>query len=124
LDDDRIWHFERDLWIGGADVYRERVSDDVVMALPAQPFLYDAEGAIKAVTDTPRWESVDFAETRVHRPQEGLIVIAYHVVAKRGQESYRAACTSTLRRLSHEHWDVVQHSQMPFGLMIPEPAEA
>ncbi len=121
MDDNRIWEFERELWLGGADIYRQRVSEDVVMALPAQPYLYDADAAIAAVTDTPRWESVDFAETRVHRPQEGLIVIAYRVVASRGADSYSAACTSTLRRLSHEHWDVVQHSQLPFGLIVPDP---
>lgn len=121
MDDNRIWEFERELWFGGAEVYRQKVSEDVVMALPEQPFLFDAEAAIAAVTNTPRWDTVDFAETRVHRPQEGLIVIAYRVTASRGEHTYRAACTSTLRRLSHEHWDVVQHSQLPFGVIVADP---
>ncbi|GGC32701.1 hypothetical protein GCM10011371_20160 [Novosphingobium marinum] len=121
MEDARIWNFESDLWTGGEDVYRERVSDDCVMALPATPYIFDGKAATKAVAGTPRWESVEFRNQRVERPQEGLIVIAYRAHAKRGEEEYHALCTSTLRRLSHEDWDVVQHSQIPLGVEVADP---
>jgi trehalose-6-phosphate synthase len=73
------------------------------------------------VADTPRWESAEFRDTRVSRPQEGLIVIAYRVAARRGEQSYHALCTSTLRRLAHEEWDVVQHQQTPLGVIVADP---
>ncbi|WP_120717088.1 DUF4440 domain-containing protein [Tsuneonella amylolytica] len=123
MNDDRIWEFERELWLGGGDVYREKVADDCVMALPAQPFLFDGGAATAAVEDTPRWEEVDFAETRVSRPEEGLIVIGYRVKASRGEETYRALCTSTIRRLAHEDWVVVQHQQTPFGVEVKTPED-
>ena len=122
MEDERIWTFEEELWLGGGDVYRERVSDDCLMALPAEPYLFGGKEATDAVEHTPRWDKVDFTETRVSRPQEGLIVIAYQVEAHNPDKTYRALCTSTLRRLSHEKWDVVQHQQTPLGVIVADPA--
>lgn len=122
MEDERIWSFERDLWVGGGKVYDERVGHECLMALPVEPYVFDGQAATEAVKHTPRWDEVEFAEKHVSRPQEGLIVIAYRVKASRGDESYHALCTSTLRRLSHEEWDVVQHQQTPLGTMVAEPA--
>jgi hypothetical protein len=123
MDDERIWKFEEELWTGGDDVYHQRVSDDCLMALPAQPYLFAGEQATKAVQDTPKWDTVQFAEQQVSRPQEGLIIIAYRVKAQRGEQHYHALCTSTLRRLAHEEWDVVQHQQTPLGVIVADPDE-
>lgn len=114
MDDTRVWEFETGLWTGDADHYRQSVDDDCLMVLPAPPFVFDGEAAIKAVADTPRWDSVTLSDQRISRPQDGLIVVAYGVEAQRdGSEPYRAHCTSTYRRLSHEEWRVVQHQQTP-----------
>jgi hypothetical protein len=112
MEDSRIWEMEGQLWHGGAEVYETLIDTDVVMALPAEPFVYSREAAIKAVTNTPRWDSVDFAEQQVVRPQEGLIAIAYRAEASRGEERYVAYCTTTMRRIEHDVWRVVQHSQV------------
>lgn len=126
MNDERIWSFEESLWIGDADNYRAKIDEKCVMALPAEPHVFDAEAAIEAVIDTPRWNEVSFSRQRVERPEEGLIVIAYHARASRPRarasdetESYEAFCTTTMRRLSHEEWRVVQHSQT-----VPLAAEA
>ena len=124
MDDERIWTFERELWIGGEDIYRQRVSEHCLMALPAEPYLFDGEEAVRAVAATPRWETVEFEDGRVERPEEGLIVIAYRVAAERGDKSYRALCSSTLRRRGHEDWEVVQHQQTPIGVELADPAGA
>jgi hypothetical protein len=121
VEDRRIWEFEQELWLGGADVYRSRVSDHCLMALPAAPFLFDGEGAIAAVEDTPRWDQVELIDRRVERPQEGLIVIAYRAQASRQGQSYHALCTSTLLRQGHEDWVVVQHQQTPIGVTVADP---
>ena len=121
MDDGRIWDFERELWLGGGDVYRSKVSGSCLMALPAAPFLFDGEAAIAAVQGTPRWEQVDFADMRVERPQEGLIVIAYRAKARRQGKAYHALCTSTLLRQGHEDWAVVQHQQTPLGVAVADP---
>ena len=111
MEDHRVWDFEKSLWTGGADRYRELVDDECLMVLPAPPFVMSGAQAIEAVADTPRWDDVEFSNSQIARPQEGLIVIAYDAQARRGGESYHAFCTSTLRRLSHEEWRVVQHQQ-------------
>lgn len=111
MDDARIWEMEGQLWHGGAEVYETLIDQDVVMALPAEPFVFAREAAIQAVTNTPRWDNVDFSEQQVIRPQEGLIAIAYRAEAKRGDERYLAYCTTTMRRIEHDVWRVVQHSQ-------------
>ena len=111
MEDNRIWEFEESLWTGGADVYRELVDDECVMVLPEQPFVFKAQAAIDAVSSTPRWSKVSFSEQQVMRPQEGLIAIAYKADATRDGEEYVAYCTTTMRRLEHDVWRVVQHQQ-------------
>jgi hypothetical protein len=112
MDDERVWDFERSLWTGDAQHYRELIDAESLMVIPTPPFVLQGDAAVDAVSDTPRWNSVDINDGRIVRPQEGMIVIAYRAFArKENGESYEAYCTSTYRRLSHEEWRVVQHHQ-------------
>jgi hypothetical protein len=111
MDDDRVRDFETSLWIGGEEIYRRSIDPECLMVVPAEPFLMGGAQAIEAVAATPRWESVEFDDLRIGRPQEGLIVLAYRVRASRGGQVYGAHCTSTYRRVAHEQWQVVQHQQ-------------
>ena len=112
MEDARIWEMEERLWHGGEEVYQQLVDDEVVMALPAEPFIFSRQQAIDAVKNTPRWDEVRFSDQKVSRPEEGLIVIGYQVEASRGGETYRCYASSTMRRRGHEDWTVVQHSQV------------
>lgn len=111
MEDDRVWAFEESLWTADADHYRESIDDQCLMVLPTDPFVLTGEQAIAAVSATPRWSEVTFEHRQIMRPEEGLIVIAYHVKATRDDEGYAAYCTSTYRRRGHEDWLVVQHQQ-------------
>ena len=113
MDDDRVWTFEESLWTADAEKYRASIDDECLMVLPTPPFVMSGAQAIEAVAATPRWSNIQFSTQRIARPQEGLIVVAYHVVATRGEERYAAHCTSTYRRREHEDWRVVQHQQTP-----------
>jgi hypothetical protein len=99
------------LWIGEGDVYRRCVSDDCLMVVPEQPFLLRGEDAIQSVEQTPRWSDVDLSDIRINRAQEGLIVLGYRADAHRGDERYRAYCTSTYHRVGEHEWKVIQHQQ-------------
>ena len=112
MEDARIWEMEEKLWHGGEEVYQQLVDDEVVMALPAEPFIFSRQQAIDAVKNTPRWDEVRFSDQQVSRPEEGLIVIGYRVDARRGEEEYRCYASSTMRRRGHDDWTVVQHSQV------------
>ncbi|MBB6226711.1 DUF4440 domain-containing protein [Polymorphobacter multimanifer] len=112
MEDGRIWEFEESLWTGDAAHYHELIDEECVMVVPAPPFVVKGEQAIEAVSHTPRWETVEFSEQQIVRPQEGLIVIAYKVKAARANsDDYTAFCTTTMRRLAHDEWRVVQHQQ-------------
>lgn len=114
MDDDRVWEFEKSLWTGDADQYRTLIDGSALLVVPAHPFILEGDAAADAMARTPRWSEVEFSEGRIVRPQEGLIVLAYRAKAKREDgEAYEAHCSSTLRRLSHEEWRVVQHQQTP-----------
>jgi hypothetical protein len=109
---------ERDLWIGSPELYANAIDDECLMVLARPPFIVSGGEAIEAVKATPRWTEVELSNQRISRPQEGLLVAAYHVrAAKPGGESFEAHCTTTYRRLAHEEWRVVQHQQaaLPFS---------
>lgn len=114
MDDQRVWSFEKSLWVGDAEQYRHLIDEECVMVVPTPPFVLQGDDAIEAVCDTPRWSEVDISDGRIARPQEGLIVVAYTARARRnGATGYEAHCTSTYRRLGHDDWRVVQHQQTP-----------
>jgi len=111
MDDARIWEFEESLWKADAEQYRACIDEAYVLVVPMEPYIMDGKGAAELLAKTPRWDAVEFTQTHVSRPQEGLIVIGYHAHATRGDEAYDAWCSSTYRRLAHEEWRVVQHQQ-------------
>jgi hypothetical protein len=113
MDDARVWEFEESLWTGDAEHYAALIDDACLMVLPTPPFVLSGGNAVAAVSNTPRWTSATFSEQQIARPEEGLIVVAYHMEAARDEESYTAHCTSTYRRRGHEDWQVVQHQQTP-----------
>jgi hypothetical protein len=119
MDDERVWAFERDLWIGDPALYEQAIDAECLMVLPAPPFVVTGAQAIEAVKSTPRWSEVNFSDQGVARPQEGLVVAAYTVRVSKPGESFQAHCTTTYRRLAHEDWRVVQHQQTPASTSEP-----
>lgn len=115
MDDDRVWRFEESLWQASEDRYHEQVDAECVMALSHAPYLHSGGEAVTAVSGTPEWDNVTFSEKTISRPEEGLIVVGYRVMAEKGQKRFKAACTSVYRRKAHEDWSVVQHSQVVIG---------
>lgn len=114
MDDGRVWGFEESLWVGDRSQYEALIDDECLMVLPAPPYVLSGREAIDAVASTPRWTRVELTDRQVARPQEGLIVIAYHAHAEGdGTTAYEAHCTSVFRRLAHDEWSVVQHQQTP-----------
>ncbi|QQV76727.1 nuclear transport factor 2 family protein [Sphingomonas aliaeris] len=111
MDDDRVWAFEESLWTGDAEHYRELIDEACTMVLLVPPFVFSGQHAVEAVAATPRWTKASFSDQRIARPEEGLIVVAYHIAVERDEEKFAAYCTSTYRRRAHDDWQVVQHQQ-------------
>ncbi len=115
MDDNRVWSFEESLWRASDERYRERVDPECIMALSRAPHLFSGRDAVEAVSNTPEWDEVSFSDQTVSRPEEGLIVVGYRVMAEKGDTRFSAACTSVYRRKGHEDWTVVQHAQVVLG---------
>ena len=113
MNDDRVWEFEESLWTGDAEHYRALIDEACLMVLPVPPFVLGGDEAVATVANTPRWTQVEFSHQRIARPEEGLIVVAYHIAVSRDDSHYAAYCTSTYRRRAHDDWQVVQHQQTP-----------
>ena len=113
MDDERVWAFETSLWTGDVNHYRELIDETCLMVLPTHDHVLSGSAAVEAVSETPRWSDVALSDQMIARPEEGLIVVAYHVQASLADKSYVARCTSTYRRRGHDDWQVVQHQQTP-----------
>ncbi len=83
MEDDRVWSFEKSLWTGDADHYRQLIDEECVMVVPTPPFVLQGDAAIEAVAATPRWDEIQISDGRIVRPQEGLIVVAYRANARK-----------------------------------------
>ncbi|UVO50100.1 DUF4440 domain-containing protein [Sphingomonas sp. SUN019] len=115
MDDDRVWEFEEGLWTGTAEHYQGLIDENCLIVLPIPSLVFSGEQAITAVASTPRWTKVVLTGQRTARPDEGLIVVAYHIAASRDDERYVARRTSTYRRRAHDDWQGVQHQQTPLA---------
>ncbi len=113
MDDARVWEFEKALWQADPATYHDRIDPAGLLVIPAEPHILQGAAAADAMAGTPRWDEVAFRDTRIARPQEGLIVIAYRVTAQGAGDTYEAVCTSTYLRHGHGDWTVVQHQQTP-----------
>ena len=114
MDDDRIWAFEDRLWRADAQHYHDAIDAECLMVIAAPPYIMTGMEAADVVSKTPRWSTVEFSEQRVSRPQTGLIVIAYRVLAAKEEASpYDARCTSVYHKTDADTWTVVQHQQSP-----------
>lgn len=114
MNDDEVWDYEQSLWTADEAHYRESIDPACLMVVPAPPYVVDGEAAVAAVSKTPRWTKADFSEQRIARPADGVVVIAYRVMAEKpGAEAYDARCTSTYRQGEAGKWTVVQHQQAP-----------
>ena len=99
LKDDDSWRMETLFWTGGEEHYRTTLDPDCVMAFPAPAGIVAGPQIIESLKETPRWFAVAMGEKRVSRPSPDLLVLGYHVEARReGATPYKAALHVVLSR--------------------------
>jgi hypothetical protein len=108
-----IWKLEQDLWTGGAARFSAELDDGCLVALPPPVGILAGRPAIvESIAGAPRWTSVAMTEREMARPDDGLVVLAYRAEAHRGDDVYRAYCSSSYHR-GARGWRLVQHQQTP-----------
>ncbi|GGB56882.1 nuclear transport factor 2 family protein [Henriciella pelagia] len=113
-DNATLWNIERSLWLGGVDAYREWMSDGCIMVFPRPVGIMDRGAILEAVAGAPRWDDVEFDETREMATDNETVTLAYTGRGQRGTDMYEALCSSTYRRLNG-NWRIIQHQQTPVG---------
>ncbi|WJH38626.1 DUF4440 domain-containing protein (plasmid) [Aliirhizobium terrae] len=112
MEDSRVWDFEESVWLSGPSNFDKVIDDEALFVVPAAPYVVVGSKAKAEMSKLNRWAKVSFSERQVYRPQEGLIVVAYRVSASMEDgKATGAYCTSTIRRVAHEEWRIIQHQQ-------------
>lgn len=109
--EEMLWQLERRLWSGGADVYRQNLHRQCLMAFPAPTGVMGRDDVIKAIAAAPRWRDVAITAGQVVMPRDDVAVLAYQAWAKReDRTSYAATCSSTWIE-EGGLWRLIQHHQ-------------
>ena len=114
MEDERVWHHERQLWTGSVEDFARAIDETSLMVIPAPPFVLAGDEIVQALAKGTRFSKLGIAHGRITRPQEGLILVAYKAAADgHGEPQYLALCTTSWRRIAHDDWLIVQHQQTP-----------
>ena len=95
----------------GARFYREVLDGEVVMLLPGGLALRDRDTIIDSMSGPP-WTSYRLEDLIEHRPTPDTALVAYGVVARRGDGEYSALVSSLYVR-REEGWRMAFHQQTP-----------
>jgi hypothetical protein len=111
-DTDRLWDFERGVWLDGIPHCERHLAPDARMVFPEPAGILDADGILQGLDGAPRWEAVTFEAQ--HAAQSGdTVVLSYRATAHRpGDAPYRVLCSSTYVRQGGG-WKLLMHQHTP-----------
>ncbi|NVO24535.1 DUF4440 domain-containing protein [Donghicola mangrovi] len=105
------WQDEERFWLDGPAFYRDTMADDAVMVLPKPAGILNRPDILEIIQNAPRWDSVSF-EDEIAMKHGSAFVLAYEAVAQRGDDTYRALCSSTYCE-ADAGWQLIAHNQVP-----------
>ena len=106
---ERLWQLERAFWTGAAAEAIRHLHPAAVMIL-APTGLIRGKALAATLTSAPRWDSVTMNGEAVET--DGITVLAYDALARRGGDSYQALCSSAWVRVAGG-WRLLSHQQTP-----------
>lgn len=108
-----LLELDRKLWSGGADVYREILDDDCLVAFTKMAGVSDRESVAGTVESSGRWRNLALDVEGMLRPTDDVAILTYRAAATRGNhEHYRALVSSGYVRRNGE-WKLMFHQQTP-----------
>ena len=113
MTDAEFWETERELWLGGPEVFRRWVARECLMVFPEPVGILTGPTVVESIAPAPRWERVAFADSALRRSGTDAAVLAYRAEAVRpGGAPHRALCSSTDVQQAGTWW-LIQHQQTP-----------
>jgi uncharacterized protein DUF4440 len=107
-----LWQIEKEFWLGGADVYRQRLADEALMVFPGM--VLTKPQTVDAIAAGPRWTSVEFSDQRLMRLAQDGVALIYRASGSRDGDAapYSALVSSVYVRRNGE-WRLALHQQSP-----------
>lgn len=113
MTDAEFWQIERELWLGGPEVFRRWVARECLMVFPDPVGILSGPTVIESIAPGLRWQAVSFPVTAVRRLGAEVAVLAYRVEATRPVGApYTANCSTTYVQQAGDWW-LMQHQQTP-----------
>ena len=113
MTDAEFWQIERELWLGGPEVFRRWVARECLMVFPDPVGILTGPTVVESIAPGPRWQTVTFLVTALRRLGGDVAVLAYRVEAGRpAGATYRAFCSTTYVQQAGDWW-LMQHQQTP-----------
>ncbi len=105
---------ERRLWLEGAGAFEELLSADAIAIMPMEEGIHDRAETVRAIMKGTHWDALDLGAIYSTHISEGVVMLSYEAQARRGEDTYRALCSS-LWRADAEGWRLAHHQQTPSG---------
>ena len=105
---------EEGFWKSDADFYRQHLTDDAEMLLPAPAGILNKAQTVETIVSSPRWTRVRFSDVHLRRLSDDVAVLIYRGTADRngGEAPYDTLASSTYVRRDAS-WTLALHQQTP-----------
>lgn len=111
IDREALLELERGFWHQGEAYYQEHLSQDCTFVFPGM--IMSRLGSIQALSQAPRWQSVDITNATVTAVSDTVILLTYHATATREDDSIYQANLSSLYVMEGTDLKLMFHQQTP-----------
>jgi hypothetical protein len=112
----QLLQFEEQFWKGGADFFRDNLTDDSLMVFADPVGILTKDQTLEAIAASPRWVEVRLREHRIVRLTDDAVIVTYKVNARRESESSEySALVSSAHVRRRGSWKLAFHQQAPAG---------
>ena len=110
----QLLNIEEQFWQGGADFYRNNLTDDSLMVFPEPVGVLTKDSTVDAIAASPRWAEVRFEGARLVQLADDVALVVYRATAHReGDASSYSALVSSVYVRSDGSWKLAFHQQSP-----------
>jgi hypothetical protein len=111
--ENELLELEKRFWTGGADFYREHVSDHCLLAFGEMAGVMNKEDIAATVKEGQRWRDLDVDKAGMVKLADSAAILTYRARATRSSgEPYEALVSSAYVKRGSE-WKLAFHQQTP-----------
>lgn len=113
MDTQQLLDLEERFWKGDADFYQENVIDQARMAFADPVGVLTKDAAVSSISESSRWTSVDFEDVHGVALRDGVALLTYRAVARRGPHDSAYSARASSVYVDEGGWKLAFHQQTP-----------